>query len=77
MIIIKNVLLYCFTEVKHGVDIPVLVGSGVTVENVDEYMSADALIVGSHFKENGDWQRGVDPSRVKSFMNRVFNLRDG
>ncbi|XP_059712997.1 uncharacterized protein F13E9.13, mitochondrial-like isoform X2 [Haemorhous mexicanus] len=34
-------------EVKHAVKIPVLVGSGVTLENVSNYLDADALIIAS------------------------------
>ncbi|XP_054025900.1 uncharacterized protein F13E9.13, mitochondrial isoform X1 [Dryobates pubescens] len=36
-------------EVKHAVKIPVLIGSGVTLENVRNYMDANALIIGSAF----------------------------
>jgi len=63
-------------RVKEAVNIPVLVGSGVTVENVEAYLSlADALIVGSHFKRGGHWSAGVDAERVKAFMARVRQLR--
>ena len=63
-------------QVKQAVDIPVLVGSGVTVENVDRYLAvADALIIGSYFKYNGHWAQGVDPERVSVFMDKVNSLR--
>lgn len=63
-------------QVKAAVDIPVLVGSGVTIENVDRYLAvADALIIGSYFKYNGRWSQGVDAERVSGFMNRVNQLR--
>jgi len=63
-------------EVKNSVNIPVLVGSGVTLENVDSYLNiADALIVGSYFKEKGHWAGRVDFKRVKSFMDKVNKLR--
>ena len=62
--------------VKDAVDIPVLVGSGVTTENVDRYLSvADALIVGSYFKYDGLWSNGVEVDRVKRFMDKVNTLR--
>lgn len=32
--------------------LPVLVGSGVTIDNVQNYLGAAAFIVGSHFKLN-------------------------
>ena len=48
-------------RVKAAVGLPVVVGSGVTVANVHEYLPhADALIVGSHFKEQGHWTRPVE-----------------
>ncbi len=62
--------------VKAAVKIPVLVGSGVTVENVDKYLAvADALIIGSYFKFGGYWANGVEVERVKAFMNKVNTLR--
>ncbi|MBX9879300.1 MAG: BtpA/SgcQ family protein [Candidatus Obscuribacterales bacterium] len=47
----------------------VLVGSGVTAENIRQYSEhADALIVGSAFKHEGNWRNKVDPERVKRLM---------
>lgn len=63
-------------QVKAAVQIPVLVGSGVTVENVERYLAvADALIIGSYFKQGGHWTQTVDFERVKQFMERVNRLR--
>jgi hypothetical protein len=63
-------------QVKAAVTIPVLVGSGVTIENVDQYLAvADALIIGSYFKQNGHWAEGVEAERVRNFMDRVNRLR--
>jgi len=63
-------------RVKNAVEIPVLVGSGVTQENVDQYLAvADALIVGSYFKYDGHWAKGVEFERVKALMDRVNGLR--
>lgn len=45
-----------FIEVKKSVDIPVLVGSGVTVSNVHEYRGVDGFIIGSHFKKRGMYE---------------------
>jgi membrane complex biogenesis BtpA family protein len=63
-------------QVKAAVNIPVLVGSGVTLENVDRYLAiADALIVGSYFKFAGLWSNAVDYDRVEAFMQKVNQLR--
>lgn len=42
-------------DVKKSVDVPVLVGSGVTLNNVHKYKGADGFIIGSHFKKNGKY----------------------
>ncbi len=44
---------------------PVLVGSGVTEENIGDYLEwADGVIVGTSFKSNGVVSNPVDPERV-------------
>ncbi|KAK2148275.1 hypothetical protein LSH36_506g02024 [Paralvinella palmiformis] len=62
-------------EVQQAVSIPVLVGSGVTETNLSDYMSAEAMIVGTHFKMAGDIRNTVDKNRVKQFMAKVRELR--
>ncbi|KAM9268879.1 LOW QUALITY PROTEIN: uncharacterized protein F13E9.13, mitochondrial-like [Cariama cristata] len=63
-------------RVKHAVKIPVLIGSGVTLENVRNYLDANALIIGSYFKKEGYWANGVDPDRVKKFMEHISKSRE-
>ncbi|TRY78197.1 hypothetical protein TCAL_06763 [Tigriopus californicus] len=53
---------------------PVMVGSGVDLGNVEKYMSAQALIVGSHFKEGGHWAHKLDQKRIEAFMAKI-NLK--
>jgi membrane complex biogenesis BtpA family protein len=63
-------------KVKENVSIPVLIGSGLTVENIENYFSfADGFIVGSHFKKDGFWKNELDVKRVRKFMNKVKDLR--
>ena len=58
--------------VKEKVNIPVLVGSGVTLENVDSYKElVDGMIVGSYFKRDGFWSNELDYDRVARFMEKV------
>lgn len=53
-------------------DIPLLIGSGVNAKNVNEFLQyADGIIVGSSLKVDGDVYKGIDPIRVKEFMNIV------
>jgi len=63
-------------RVKKNCDFPLLIGSGVTIENVAHYLPfSDALVVGSHFKKNGFWANEMDESVVKNFMEKVRTLR--
>lgn len=63
-------------EAKSRCRLPVLLGSGITAENVAEfYDTADGFIVGSYFKEGGVWSNTVDPSRVVRLMDAVRRLR--
>lgn len=55
--------------------VPVIIGSGVTLGNLPEYIGAAALVVGSHFKENGHWSGAVDETRVRRFCARAKELR--
>jgi membrane complex biogenesis BtpA family protein len=53
-------------------DLPVLVGSGVTPETAPELLSvADALIVGTALKRDGDVSAPVDPARVRRLVDAV------
>ncbi|XP_061449900.1 uncharacterized protein F13E9.13, mitochondrial-like [Rhineura floridana] len=63
-------------DVGHAVKIPVLVGSGVTLENLKDYLGANALIIGSYFKKEGYWANSIDPDRVKTFMDYTSKLRE-
>lgn len=62
--------------VKAAVSLPVLVGSGVDLNNLEAYLTrADALIIGSHFKVAGQWQNPVDYDRCARFMQSVQQWR--
>jgi membrane complex biogenesis BtpA family protein len=58
-------------EVKQGVNIPVLAGSGTSPENInDVFAVADGAIIGSYFKMDGKLQNPVDVNRVRTLMSR-------
>lgn len=63
-------------ELKNNVSLPAIVGSGVTEHNLHNYLSADALIVGSYFKKGGHWKNDIDLNTVKQFMNVVKQNRN-
>ena len=55
-------------------DVPLLVGSGVTPETAEELLSvADALIVGTALKRDGNVNEPVDPDRVRRLVAAVGN----
>lgn len=63
-------------ECKEAVKLPVLLGSGLRTDNVRELLAAaDGAIVGSWFKEDGNWKNNVDFGRTKAFMDEVKRLR--
>jgi uncharacterized protein len=65
-------------EAKSRCRIPVLLGSGVSPENVSEFFDdADGFIVGSYFKEGGFWSNTVERARVERLTEAVRRLRDG
>jgi uncharacterized protein len=62
-------------DTKLGTKLPVLLGSGVTAENLSEfYGEADGFIVGSHFKQDGTWTQPVDAKRVRRFLSEHARL---
>ncbi|HEY9678031.1 MAG TPA: BtpA/SgcQ family protein [Drouetiella sp.] len=57
------------SSVKAAIAAPVLVGSGVTPENIAQLAKhSDALIVGSYAKFDGLWSNEVDPVRVEKLI---------
>ncbi len=62
--------------VAQATELPVLVGSGATLGNVETmFAHASALVVGSHFKKGGNWAGELDAERVREFVGRVGELR--
>jgi len=61
---------------KSKVKLPILIGSGININNVVDYLSiSDGLIVGSHFKENNHWTETVNYEKVCRFMDKVNTTR--
>lgn len=60
-------------RVKKLCSIPVIIGSGLTAENIKEYISlADGFIVGSYFKVDGKWNNELDEKRIEKLVD-CFN----
>jgi len=63
-------------KVKKNSNLPTVIGSGVTIKNVEKYFNnCDAMIIGSYFKRNGNWKNKVDGKRIEQFMLNVKKLR--
>ena len=59
-------------KAKSVTKLPVLIGSGMTAENIQEYLAlADGFIVGSYFRKDGKFLEKLEPERLHKFM-KVF-----
>ena len=57
------------TAARQAVSLPVLIGSGITADNLADYWnSAKAFIVGSYIKRDGVWSNPVDSDRLRRLM---------
>jgi membrane complex biogenesis BtpA family protein len=63
-------------EVRNGTNLPVIVGSGLSAEQVPALFAvADGAIVGQWLKHDGLWWNPVDARRVERLMNAVATVR--
>ena len=63
------------TAVSGAVSIATLIGSGITPENIGRYASADAFIVGSSVKQDGQWANPLEEKRVAAVVRAFEKLR--
>jgi len=62
--------------VRHAVNVPVCIGSGLTPENLPGlWPHANVFIVGSYVKQDGLWSNALDAERVARFVEAVTRLR--
>lgn len=55
---------------------PVFANTGVNIDNVTDILGvADGVVIGTHFKRDGDTWNAVDRDRAARFMDRVRQLR--
>jgi membrane complex biogenesis BtpA family protein len=63
---------------RQATDLPLLVGSGVTPDNVEAILSiVDGCIIGSAVKTRGVWWDPVDPSKAKALAGRAGRASAG
>ena len=57
-------------------EVPVFANTGVNIDNVADILAvASGVIIGTHFKVDGNTWNAVDGARVKRFMDKVATLR--
>ncbi|KAL3079808.1 hypothetical protein niasHS_014090 [Heterodera schachtii] len=61
-------------EVRSKCSLPVLIGSGIEVNNVNLFKGADAFIVGSNFKKDGNWRNEIEKKRVENLVEKVRRM---
>lgn len=63
-------------EAHKNIKVPVLLGSGISIQNVQELLSvSDGAIIGSAFKTDGDMKKMMNYQKARDFMKEVENLR--
>jgi membrane complex biogenesis BtpA family protein len=60
-------------SVSRAVNVPTIVGSGITTENLADYADADAFIVGSSIKQDGLWSNPIDLARARALVHAFHN----
>jgi membrane complex biogenesis BtpA family protein len=64
------------SRVKTEAKVPVVIGSGMTPENIEAYYrSADGFIIGSTFRKDGRFLSELEPKRLAAFMTAFRKLR--
>lgn len=62
--------------VRTATKLPLAIGSGTTPANIREtFEYADAVIVGSWYKQDGDWQNPPDEKRVRELVDAANRAR--
>ena len=63
-------------KAKQATKLPVLIGSGMNVENIADYLPlADGFIVGSCFRKDGKFLEKLEPERLNRFMEAFVSIR--
>jgi len=63
-------------RVRRHASVPVLIGSGMTAENIRNYFKfADGFIVGSTFRQEGRFLGSLDRQRLDKFMRAFSTVR--
>jgi uncharacterized protein len=65
-------------KAKRVTKLPVLIGSGMTPDNIQDYLLlADGFIVGSYFRKDGKFLEKLEPERLNKFMKAFVSAKEG
>jgi uncharacterized protein len=64
-------------DVVRAAQVPVLVGSGITPENLSRFSTAHGFIVGSSVKQGGVWHNPLDRDSVRALAGAFAELAKG
>ena len=57
-------------------NLPIIIGSGITAENLDNYFNlAEVFIVGSFINKEGRWYNNIDLERVNNLISKYYKLK--
>jgi len=63
-------------KINQKISLPILIGSGITSENLKNYFDfADGFIIGSFFKKDGKWNNDLDENRIEALVKEANQLR--
>jgi uncharacterized protein len=63
-------------KAKSATKLPVIIGSGMTAENIKDYLPlADGFVVGSYFRKDGKFLEKLEPERLHKFIKVFVSAR--
>jgi len=62
------------TEVLSRVNLPVWIGSGITANNISNYIKAQGWIVGSSLKKDNHWDNPLNPESLKRMVSSFLSF---
>ncbi|XP_055629715.1 uncharacterized protein F13E9.13, mitochondrial isoform X2 [Toxorhynchites rutilus septentrionalis] len=64
-------------SLHNKIKLPLIIGSGITIDNVDRYYGiAKAAIVGSFFKHGGNWKNDLCGTKIRTLMDKIKGFRN-
>ena len=55
--------------------LPVLIGSGITAQNINDFRTATGFIIGTYFKQAGDWRNDLDEEKIREIVTAAKSFQ--